>query len=61
MDLFIKAMLLVFPYGVSQKLIVQQQLWEKMLYLNLKQKPKRMFYKTKKYVYVPRKNYKLLK
>lgn len=64
MDLFMKTMLLVFPYGVAQKMCRQQELWDKMIYLSLKQRPvKKMFYKTKKYEYVqhPRKFHKILR
>lgn len=61
MDLFMKTMLFVFPYKIAQKMCRQQQLWDKMLYLSLKQKPvKKMFYKTKKYVQIPRKIHRKL-
>lgn len=61
MDLFMKTMMLVFPYGMAQKMCRQQQLWDKMLYLSLKQKPiKKTFYKYKKYVHVPRKIHRKL-
>ena len=61
MDLFMKTMMLVFPYGVAQKIYVQNQLWNKMIYLSLKQKPvKPPFYKYKKYVQVPRKIHRKL-
>jgi len=56
-----KTMLLVFPYGMAQKICVQQRLWDKMLYLTLKQKPiEKTFYKYKKYVHVPRKIHRKL-
>ena len=60
MDLFMKTMLLVFPYDMSQKICDQHQRWNKMLYLTTKQTP--VHYKYTKYVPLKnRKNYKLLK